>query len=92
MPSAEQRTWKDQLRRHACWATPGLLLLVVACFIRSGSGLGATTTWLFSLLAVLACPLGMLFMVRGMIGLGRRRTPTPVGPKSNAPVNADRPE
>ena len=68
LPPAGERTWRDTLRRGACWGAPLLLLLAMPLFW-SGSSLGAAGGSLLSVLAVLACPLGMYFMMRAMGGM-----------------------
>jgi hypothetical protein len=65
LPLAGRRTWQDTLRRGACWGAPLLLLLAIPLFW-SGSLLGTAGGSLLSVLAVLACPLGMYFMMRAM--------------------------
>lgn len=66
LPPAGQRTWKDYVKRNACWGAPLLLLLAIPLFW-SGGALAAAGGSLLSLLAVLACPLGMYFMMRAMM-------------------------
>lgn len=61
---AGRPAWRDLLKRAACWGAPVLLLLAIP-LIWSG-GWAATGGSLLSVLAVLACPLGMYFMMRGM--------------------------
>jgi hypothetical protein len=68
LPPAERRTWQDTLKRGACWGAPLLLLLALPLFW-SGSTLGAAGGSLLSVLAALACPLGMYFMMRAMGGM-----------------------
>lgn len=65
MPPAGQRTWQDYLKRGACWGAPLLLLLAIPLFW-SGSAAAATGGSILSVLALLACPLGMFFMMRAM--------------------------
>ena len=65
---AGQRTWKDYLKRGACWGAPLLLLLAIPLFW-SGSAAAATGGSILSVLALLACPLGMYFMMRAMGGM-----------------------
>jgi hypothetical protein len=65
LPPARQRTWQDTLKRGACWGAPLLLLLAIP-LLWSGSAIGASGGSLLSVLAVLACPLGMYFMMRAM--------------------------
>lgn len=56
--------WRDLLKRAACWGAPVLLLLAIP-LIWSG-GWAAAGGSLLSVLALLACPLGMYFMMRSM--------------------------
>lgn len=67
MPPAGQRTWGSYLKRAACWGAPLLLLLAIP-LIWSG-GWAATGGSLLGVLALLACPLGMYFMMRGMMNM-----------------------
>ncbi|MGH7307433.1 MAG: hypothetical protein ACREK6_01930 [Candidatus Rokuibacteriota bacterium] len=74
LPPAGQRTWRDTLRRGACWGAPLLLLLAMPLFwsgssLWSGGSLGAVGGSLLSVLALLACPLGMYLMMRAMGGM-----------------------
>ena len=62
---AGQRTWKDYLKRGACWGAPLLLLLAIP-LLWSGNTVAVTGGSLLSVLALLACPLGMFFMMRAM--------------------------
>lgn len=55
--------WKKALKMAACCGAPLLVLVVLAG--GGGAMLGAAGA-LLPLLAVLACPLGMYFMMRGM--------------------------
>ena len=63
-----QRDWKAYLGKALCWGAP---LLVVAVVLAGGTGavVGAAGS-IFPLLAVLACPLGMYFMMRSMSKMG----------------------
>lgn len=70
MPAAGPRTWKDYLKRGACWGAPLLLLLAIPLFW-SGSAAAATGGSILSVLALLACPLGMFFMMRAMGGMNQ---------------------
>ena len=65
LPPAGQRTWKDSLKRSACWGAPLLLLLAIPLFW-SGGAVATSGGSLLSVLALLACPLGMYFMMRAM--------------------------
>ena len=71
---AGQRTWKDYLKRGACWGAPLLLLLAIPLFW-SGNAVAATGGSLLSVLALIACPLGMYFMMRAMGNMGHGREP-----------------
>ncbi len=71
-PPGGRRTWGDVLRRGACWGAPLLLLLALPLFW-SGSAAPVAGGSLLSVLALLACPLGMYFMMRMMAGGGRAR-------------------
>jgi len=74
LPPPGQRTWRDTLRRGACWGAPLLLLLAIPLFW-SGSALGTAGGSLLSVLALLACPLGMYFMMRAMGGMPHGGSP-----------------
>lgn len=63
--SGQKKSRTDQLKRGACWAAPVLLLMALPLFW-SGNGLAAAGGSLLSVLALLACPLGMFFMMRAM--------------------------
>lgn len=65
LPSPGQRTWRDYLKRGACWGGPLLLLLAIPLFW-SGGAVAVAGGSLLSVLALLACPLGMYFMMRMM--------------------------
>ncbi len=67
MPPVGQRTWGDYLKRAACWGAPLLMLLAIP-LIWSG-GWAAAGGSLLSVLALVACPLGMYFMMRAMGGM-----------------------
>jgi len=71
-PAAKQRNWKHYLKMGACCGAP-LLALV---FLAGGGGalLGAAGA-LLPLLAVLACPLGMYFMMRSMAKMEHKENP-----------------
>ena len=61
------------MKRAACWGTPVLMLLAIP-LIWSG-GWAAAGGSLLSVAALLACPLGMYFMMRGMIGMQHQHGP-----------------
>ena len=71
---AGQRTWKDYLKRGACWGAPLLLLLAIPLFW-SGNAAAATGGSILSVLAFLACPLGMFFMMRAMGNMSQGGSP-----------------
>ena len=62
------RSWTDYLKKGACWGAPLLLLLAIPLFW-SGNAVAATGGSLLSVLALIACPLGMFFMMRAMGGM-----------------------
>lgn len=65
LPPAGRRTWQDYVKRGACWGGPLLLLLAIPLFW-SGGAVAAAGGSLLSVLALLACPVGMYFMMRTM--------------------------
>jgi hypothetical protein len=67
LPSGDQRGWSASLKRAVCWGAPLLLLLAIP-LVWSG-GWAATGGSVLSVLALLACPLGMYFMMRGMTSM-----------------------
>jgi hypothetical protein len=67
LPPAGERRWTDYAKRAACWGAPLLLLLAVP-LIWTG-GWAAAGGSLLSVAALLACPLGMYFMMRGMMNM-----------------------
>jgi hypothetical protein len=66
-----QRGGTAFLKRAACWGGP-LLLLVALPLVWSG-GWAAAGGSLLSVAALLACPLGMYFMMRAMGGMQRHQ-------------------
>ncbi len=70
MPRAGQPTWKDYLKRGACSGAPLLLVLAIPLFWSGNAG-AATGGSIISVLALLACPLGMFFMMRAMGTMNR---------------------
>ncbi len=74
LPAGDRRTWKDYLKRGACWGAPLLLLLAIPLFW-SGGATGAAGGSLLSLLGVVACPVGMYFMMRSMGGMNSGHMP-----------------
>lgn len=67
MPPVRQRRWTDYLTRGLCWGAP-LLVLIAIPLIWSG-GWAASGGSLLTVVALLACPLGMYFMMRAMMGM-----------------------
>jgi len=67
---AAARTWRDSLKRSACWAAPLLLLLALPLFW-TGSVWGAAGGSVLSVVAALACPIAMFVMMRAMMGSGQ---------------------
>ena len=65
LTTSSQPSWRDSLKRGICWAAP-LLALIAIPLVWSG-GWAATGGSLLTLLALLACPVGMYFMMRGMM-------------------------
>ena len=70
LPVGGQLPWKDRLKRSACRAAP-LLVVVAIPLLWSGSSLAAAGGSALTLLAALACPLGMFFMMRAMMPQNR---------------------
>ncbi len=66
-----QRGWTGRLQRAACWGAPILLLLAIP-LIWNG-GWVARGGSLLGVLALLACPLGMYFMMRSMMTMQPRQ-------------------
>jgi hypothetical protein len=75
MPPAGQRNRKDYLKRGACWGAPLLVLLALPLFW-TGNPIAAAGGSILSVLALLACPLGMFFMMRAMGSMGRGQQPS----------------
>ncbi len=67
LASPAERGRSASLKRAACWGPPVLLLLALP-LIWSG-GWAAAGGSLSSVLALLACPVGMYFMMRGMTSM-----------------------
>ena len=82
LASPAQRGWSAHLKRAACWGAP-VLLLVALPLIWSGGWVAAGGS-LLSVLALLACPVGMYFMMRGMMGMQHQDSrPETTGSKEN---------
>ena len=69
----QPRDWKASIGKALCWGAP---LLVVAFVLAGGTGalVGAAGS-LLPVLALLACPLGMYFMMRSMSKMGDQGSP-----------------
>lgn len=67
--TSSQPSWRGSLKRAICWAAP-LLALIAIPLVWTG-GWAATGGSVLTLLALLACPLGMYFMMRGMMTMRR---------------------
>ncbi len=82
LASRAQRGWSAHLKRAACWGAP-VLLLVTLPLIWSGGRVAAGGA-LLSVLALLACPVGMYFMMRGMMRMQHQDSrPETTGSKKN---------
>jgi hypothetical protein len=64
---AGQQGWQARLKRAACWGGPMLLLLAMPLLWTGGWAAAGGS--LLSVLALLACPIGMYFMMRSMTGM-----------------------
>ena len=72
-PPASPRDWKASLGKALCWGAP---LLVVALVLAGGTGaLTGAAGAALPFLAILACPLGMYFMMRSMSKTGDHGRP-----------------
>jgi hypothetical protein len=69
-----RRTWKDYLRQGACWGAPVLVLLAIPLFW-TGNSLAIAGGSILNVLALVACPLAMLFMMRAMGSMSRGEQP-----------------
>jgi len=68
----KRRNWKASLGKALCWGAP--LLALVLVLGGGGAVLGAAGA-LLPFLALLACPLGMYFMMRSMSKMGEKEHP-----------------
>jgi hypothetical protein len=84
---ATRSSWASRLAKWGCWAAPLALLLAIP-LVSSGQGLAATLGAVLPFLALLACPLAMLFMMRGMSGMNQGGT-TRNATKDHAPERKD---
>src|SRR6266542_2723740 len=71
LPTSAGDGWRGFVKRSACWAAPLLILLAIPLFWTGGWAAAGGS--LLSVLALLACPLGMYFMMRGMMNMQRPR-------------------
>ena len=73
----QPRDWKASLGKALCWGAP---LLVVAFVLAGGTGaLAGAAGAVLPFLALLACPLGMYFMMRSMSKMGDHGNPKDKG-------------
>jgi hypothetical protein len=63
-PEEKNQGWFKRMLPAVCCGAPLLLVAAISLF---GLSLGAVASGLLSLAAVLACPLGMYFMMRMMV-------------------------
>jgi hypothetical protein len=83
---AGRQDWRARVKRAACWGAPVLLLLAMPLLWAGGwSAAGGS---LLSVVALLACPVGMYFMMRGMAGMQQ----TPGAPTRDAATQAEKEE
>lgn len=68
----KQQGWKHYLKMGACCGAPLLVLVILTG--GGGAVLGAAGTRL-PFLALLACPLGMYFMMRSISKMGQQANP-----------------
>lgn len=80
LPPAGQRSWRDYVKPSLCWGAPLLLLLAIPLLWSGGAWAAGGS--LLSLLAVLACPVGMYFMMRAMMPARRDGGPHAGQPNS----------
>lgn len=79
-------SWGEKLKSSLCWSAP-LLILLGLPLVSSGDRLAAVGGSLLSAIALLACPLGMYFMMRSMSVMGGGKSD---GPKRNGRNGQDR--
>jgi len=68
----KQQDWKAYLAKGLCWGAP---LLALVFLLGGGSAVLGAASGLLPLLALLACPLGMYFMMRSMSKMGNKENP-----------------
>ena len=66
-------SWRDSLKRGLCWGAPLLLLLAIPLFW--SRGWAAAGGLLLTVAALIACPLAMYFMMRGMMNMNQQSGP-----------------
>jgi hypothetical protein len=67
LPAQGSRSWAEYLKRGACWGAPVLVLLAIPLLWRGGWAAAGGS--FLSVVALLACPLGMYFMMRSMMAM-----------------------
>ena len=67
LPAQGSRGWAAYLKRAACWGAPVLLLLAIPLLWKGGWAAAGGS--FLSVVALLACPIGMYFMMRSMMAM-----------------------
>src|SRR5262245_5603086 len=63
--------WRTRVARVVCWTVPTVALVAMALTLWNGIGwFGGAAVGVLPVLAALACPIGMYFMMRSMSGMG----------------------
>jgi hypothetical protein len=65
LPAQGSRGWAEYLKRAVCWGAPVLLLLAIPLLWKGGWAAAGGS--FLSVVALLACPIGMYFMMRSMM-------------------------
>lgn len=89
LPMAGAASWKQRLKRSACWAAPLLILLAIP-LLWSGSAVAVAGGSALSLLAALACPVAMFFMMRAMMAPQHRDARSDQAPTPDDAAKEDR--
>jgi hypothetical protein len=75
MMGMARRVGRNYFKPAACWGAPVLLLLAIPLLWSGGWATAGRS--LLSVLALVACPLGMYVMMRGMTGIQHGSDPRP---------------
>src|SRR5260370_24286242 len=78
LTTSSQPRWRDSVKRGICWAAP-LLALIAIPLVWTG-GWATTGGSLLTLLALLACPLGLYLMMRGLLTIQQAGSPPAAHP------------